>query len=108
MLAEIQLLSGHPSDSLGEYRLSLKSDPNRFNALLGAADAALQSGQRAAALAYYKKLLKNCSGASGPALAELDRARAELRTSPSRTAYEPEPAAIDLAATHNRLKALKR
>jgi hypothetical protein len=84
MLAEIQLLSGHPSDGFREYQISLKSDPNRFNALLGAADAALQSGQRAPAFTYYRKLLKNCSGATGPALAELDRVRATLLTSPSR------------------------
>ena len=84
MLAEIQLLSGHPSDGFREYQISLKSDPNRFNALLGAADAALQSGQRSPAFTYYRKLLKNCSGATGPALAELDRVRATLLTSPSR------------------------
>ena len=67
MLAEILLLDGRAAEALKEYELSLASDPNRFNALLGAAQAAGKSGREAIATKYYKQLAANSPHASGAA-----------------------------------------
>jgi tetratricopeptide (TPR) repeat protein len=79
MLAEMLLLRGKVSEALQEYQTSMVSDPNRFNALLGAARAAEQLGQRQLAASYYRTLLANCTGANGNALAELRHAQAVVR-----------------------------
>jgi hypothetical protein len=79
MLAEMFLLDGKKSEALHEYQASLLSDPNRFNALLGAAHAAERLGQRQLAAGYYRTLLANCAGANGNALAELRHAQAVVR-----------------------------
>jgi tetratricopeptide (TPR) repeat protein len=47
-----------PEQALQHYRRSLELYPNRFNSLLGAARAALASGDRGAARTYYEDLLK--------------------------------------------------
>jgi Tfp pilus assembly protein PilF len=78
MLADMLLLSGKDVDALHQYELSLKSDPNRFNGLMGAARAAEQSGQRKLAMSYYRTLLANSGGATDPALTTLGRARAMI------------------------------
>ena len=75
MLAEILLLGGKPKDALKQYRLSLLSDPNRFNGLLGAGRAAEAVGNRALAVRYYRALLANCIDATGSAFSELAHAR---------------------------------
>jgi hypothetical protein len=75
MLAEMLLLDGKAAESLAEYQASLLSDPNRFNALLGAGRAAEQLGKRHLAAGYYRTLLSNCSGADGEALTALAHAR---------------------------------
>ncbi len=75
MLAEMLLLSGKPKEALQEYELSLKTDPNRFNALLGASEAAEQSGRRDSARDYYQQLIANCAGATGPAVQALEHAK---------------------------------
>jgi tetratricopeptide (TPR) repeat protein len=67
MLAEILLLDGRAAGALKEYELSLGSDPNRFNALLGAARAADELGRKAVAAKYYKQLAANSPQASGAA-----------------------------------------
>ena len=67
MLAEILLLEGRAADALKEYELSLASDPNRFNALLGAARAAEKLGRTAVATKYYQQLATNLPHASGAA-----------------------------------------
>lgn len=77
-LAEMFLLSGKPEKALEEYEISLKTDPNRFNALLGAGRAAEQLGRRQIAHEYYRQLLTNCTHARGPAIVELAHARALL------------------------------
>jgi tetratricopeptide (TPR) repeat protein len=79
MLAEMYLLSHDNEDALREYQLSLVSDPNRFNALLGAAKAAEQLGRHQLAVQYYRTLLANCAGASGAASRDLQRARAVMQ-----------------------------
>jgi tetratricopeptide (TPR) repeat protein len=71
MLAEMLLISGKASDALAEYELSLRSDPNRFNALLGAAKAAEKLGQHDVAAKYYRQLAANSPHANGAARALL-------------------------------------
>jgi tetratricopeptide (TPR) repeat protein len=79
MLAEMLLLSGKNSEALHQYQLSLVSDPNRFNALLGAGKAAMQLGRHQLAVEYYRTLLATCAGATGAALKELERAQAVMK-----------------------------
>jgi tetratricopeptide (TPR) repeat protein len=71
MLAEILLIDGKAKEALKEYQASLASDPNRFNALLGAGRAAERLGERDVAANYYRTLLANCIGANGSALVAL-------------------------------------
>jgi len=75
MFADMLRLAGMHQKALAQYQRSLQSDPNRFNALLGAAEAAEQAGQHKVAQGYFKMLLANCSSASGPALQELNHAK---------------------------------
>lgn len=82
MLAEMLLLQGKAADALQAYQISLLSDPNRFNALLGAGRAAELSGRPAVAARYYRALLANCSGASGLALRVLEHAQAVVAKAP--------------------------
>jgi hypothetical protein len=76
MLADMMLLHGDTSQALEEYQRSLHSDPNRFNALLGAGEAAERLGQRALARDYYRTLLANCTAADGAARKQLAHASA--------------------------------
>jgi tetratricopeptide (TPR) repeat protein len=69
MLAEIYLLDGKPLEALTEYELSLRSDPNRFNGLLGAARAAKQLQRPAVAARYYRQLAVSSPHATGAARA---------------------------------------
>jgi hypothetical protein len=67
MLADILLLRGDAAHALTEYQASLHSDPNRFNGLLGAGQAAERLAQHALAAEYYRTLLANCADANGAA-----------------------------------------
>lgn len=82
MLADMLLELHQPDDALKEYKQSLKTDPNRFNALYGAAHAAELSGNADGAQAYYRQLLGNCADADSGETArpELARARAYLNS----------------------------
>jgi tetratricopeptide (TPR) repeat protein len=62
MLADILLESNRPKEALAEYEVALKTDPNRFNELNGAAQAAEKLDQKEKAAQYYAQLLKNCQG----------------------------------------------
>ncbi len=62
MLADMLLDMNRPEQALKEYELSLKTDPNRFNGLYGAAQAAEMAQQKKTAENYYAQLLKNCDG----------------------------------------------
>jgi hypothetical protein len=62
MLADLLLEMNRPQESLAEYETSLRTDPNRFNGLYGAAQAAALTQQKEKAAAYYAQLLKNCDG----------------------------------------------
>jgi tetratricopeptide (TPR) repeat protein len=79
MLAEMFSLSGDFSQALHEYQGSLTSDPNRFNALLGAGLAAEGLGNRDVAAGYYQTLLANCTNADGKAFAALSHPRAVVQ-----------------------------
>lgn len=74
MLADMLLLRGDAAQALTEYQASLHSDPNRFNGLLGAGQAAERLGQHALAADYYRTLLANCAGATGAARKRLAHA----------------------------------
>ena len=74
MYADMLLELNRPADALEQYKLSLKTDPNRFNGLYGAGKAAELSGQQEVAAGYYKQLLANCADA-GDQRAELKHAR---------------------------------
>ena len=75
MLAEMLLETGNAQEALVEFEKSLKTDPNRFNGLYGAARAAEQTNQPKKAAAYYGQLLKNCEGVANTNRPELARAR---------------------------------
>jgi tetratricopeptide (TPR) repeat protein len=62
MLADMLMQMQKPQEALVEYEISLRTDPNRFNGLYGAAQAAELSQQKEKAAAYYAQLLKNCDG----------------------------------------------
>ena len=60
--------------ALVEYEATLKTNPGRFDALYGAAQAAEQAGKHDKANDYFAKLVKNCEGATSER-AELKHAR---------------------------------
>jgi tetratricopeptide (TPR) repeat protein len=62
MLADILMEMQKPQEALAEYETSLRTDPNRFNGLYGAAQAAELTHQKDKAAAYFAQLLKNCNG----------------------------------------------
>jgi hypothetical protein len=62
MLADMLLELNRPQEALAQYEISLKTDPNRFNGLYGAARAAEMAQQKQKATGYYAQLLKNCEG----------------------------------------------
>jgi len=62
MLADMLLEMNHPQEALAEYEISLKTDPNRFNGLFGAARAAEMARHKEKASAYYTQLVENCKG----------------------------------------------
>jgi len=62
MLADMLLDLRRPQEALTEYEISLRTDPNRFNGLFGAAQAATQLQEKQKASSYYTQLLKNCEG----------------------------------------------
>ncbi|MGH9569261.1 MAG: tetratricopeptide repeat protein [Candidatus Angelobacter sp.] len=74
MLADMLMELGRAREALGEYEISLKTDPNRFNGLYGAAQAAEKLDQKKNAERYYAQLLKNCEGVNSDR-AELAKAR---------------------------------
>ena len=64
-------------EALVEYETTLKTNPGRFDALYGAAQAAEQTGKHDKANDYLAKLVKNCDGATSER-AELKHAREVL------------------------------
>jgi len=79
MLADMLLEMGSPKEALAEYEKSLKTDPNRFNGLAGAAKAAELVHQPEKASTYYLRLLKNCENGAHSNRPELAHARSVSR-----------------------------
>ena len=74
MLADMLLDSKHPELALTEYEADLKFNPNRFNGLYGAAQAAQMVGKNDKANSYYAQLVKVCEGSQSER-PELTRAK---------------------------------
>jgi tetratricopeptide (TPR) repeat protein len=77
LLGEMLLELKEPVAAIVEFEATLRTAPNRFNALSGAARAAELSGDREKAKTYYAKLLTLCDHADGDR-PELKEARALL------------------------------
>jgi tetratricopeptide (TPR) repeat protein len=60
LLGELLLELKQPAAALQEFETSLRSAPNRFNGLYGAARAANLAADQKSARAYYQKLLELC------------------------------------------------
>lgn len=73
-LGELLLEHKQPAAALVEFETSLRSTPNRFNGLYGAARAAKLAGNRKKARAYYAKLVV-LSRQADSRRAEIDEAR---------------------------------
>jgi len=78
MLADMLLEIGWPDEALAEYEKSMKTDPNRFNGLAGAARAAELAHQPEKARTYYAQLLKNCANGAHSDRVELVHARSVM------------------------------
>jgi tetratricopeptide (TPR) repeat protein len=77
LLGEMLLELKQPAKAMVAFEATLRTAPNRFNALAGAARAAKLSGDSEKAKSYYTKLLANCSHADGDR-PELHEARSVL------------------------------
>jgi tetratricopeptide (TPR) repeat protein len=76
MLADMLLETNRPEQALMEYEKALKTDPNRFNGLYGAARAAEMAKEPEKARTYYAQLIKNCG--TSTERPELSHARTEI------------------------------
>lgn len=74
MVAEVLMMAKRPELALAEYETDLKFNPNRFNGLYGAAQAAEAAGKQDKAAQYYGVLVKVCAGSSSER-PELSRAK---------------------------------
>ena len=74
MVAEVLMMAKRPQEALAEYETDLKFNPNRFNGLYGAAQAAEAAGKQDKAAQYYAELVKVCAGSNSDR-PELSRAK---------------------------------
>jgi len=65
LLGEMLLELKQPAQAMVEFEATLRTAPNRFNALSGAARAAKLSGANEKAKTYYARLLSICANADG-------------------------------------------
>jgi hypothetical protein len=77
MLGDMLLELKHPAEALVAFESTLRTAPNRFNSLSGAARAAKRAGDGEKAKTYYAKLLSLCEHADGNR-PELEEARTLL------------------------------
>jgi hypothetical protein len=75
LLAQMLQLQNRPLDSFREYETVLRTAPNRFNALWGAASAAELAGDSSEASTYFRKLIDSGVGRERP---ELETARKKV------------------------------
>jgi len=73
------LESGRPAEALAAFEATLKKEPNRLGAYVGAAKAAEKTGDKAKAREYYKKVVATAGGAD-KTRTEVAEARASLQT----------------------------
>jgi tetratricopeptide (TPR) repeat protein len=74
-LGDLLLSAKEPAAALRQFETSLRSSPNRFNGLYGAATAARAAGDAEKARTYFARLSEVCAHADS-ARPELDEARA--------------------------------
>jgi tetratricopeptide (TPR) repeat protein len=77
LLGEMLLEAKQPAQALGEFETTLRTSPNRFNALAGAALSATLSGNPEKAKSYYARLVATCDHADADR-PELETARKYL------------------------------
>jgi tetratricopeptide (TPR) repeat protein len=77
MLGDMLLQLKQPAEALVAFESTLRTAPNRYNSLSGAARAAKRAGDDAKAKTYYAKLLSMCEHADGDR-PELEEARTLL------------------------------
>jgi hypothetical protein len=65
LLGEMLLELKQPAQAVVEFEATLRTAPNRFNALAGAARAAKLAGDREKAKTYYAKLMSVCDHGDG-------------------------------------------
>jgi tetratricopeptide (TPR) repeat protein len=78
LFGEILLRAQKPAEAAAQFKIALQRQPNRARSLLGAARAAAQSGNQAAAAAAYSALLEQWNQAD-EGLPELREARDYLK-----------------------------
>ncbi len=78
LLGEMLLQLNQPGPALAAFEVTLGKEPNRFRALLGAAQAASRAGDTAKSRTYYKQLVAICAKADAPGRPELADARKAL------------------------------
>ena len=83
MIGDMLRLSGRPAEALAEYRLSLSTDPGRFDTLLSTGETAQTLGVSQEAVQDYRTLLRNAAHPSSEA------AKASLETFPEPGAGSP-------------------
>ena len=65
LLGDLLMASDLPNQALVEYEASLRTNPNRFNSLYGAAHSAEVTGMASKAAAHYRQLLEISKTADG-------------------------------------------
>ena len=58
LLGEMLFEAGRPREALAAFEATMKKEPNRFRGIYGGARAAERLGDRARAMAYFRKLLE--------------------------------------------------
>jgi tetratricopeptide (TPR) repeat protein len=86
MYADMLLELNQPMEALEQYRLSLTTDPNRFNDLYGAGRSAELAHETGLAAMYYKQLLQICGQEEISNRPELGHARKFIVQNASSTA----------------------
>lgn len=84
LLGEMLLAMNQPAPALEQFEATLKKEPRRFRALLGAARSAQLSGAGDASRRYYRELLDTCVHADTPGRPELTEARLQVESKPER------------------------
>lgn len=75
MLGTLLLESGKPADALKAFEIVIVHEPNRFQSLYGAAQAAEKAGQPDKAKKYYRQIVDICAAAGASSRASLEYAR---------------------------------